>query len=93
MNIHPQEGIKPISDFRKDSSKIIKELRKNREPILLTQRGRSIAVLLDIETFEQMEQAAQIRTSYLRGVEDIQQGRVHTHADVVREIKARTKTK
>jgi len=55
MEINPQNGIKPVSDFRKDSAQILKDLKKNREPILLTQRGRVVAVLIDIETFEKMK--------------------------------------
>ncbi len=86
MHIHPQEGIKPISDFRKDSSRVLKMLRKNHEPILLTQRGRSVAVLIDIETFEKMEYAAHLRASYMRGVEDIKKGRTRTHKDVMGEM-------
>ena len=86
MEIQPQEGIKPISDFRKESSRILKELRRKRTPILLTQRGRSVAVLVDIETFEKMEYAAHLRSSYLRGIEDLRRGRVRRHKEVVRDI-------
>jgi prevent-host-death family protein len=87
MGIHPREGIKPISDFRRASSRILRELREKREPILLTQRGRSVAVLLDIETYERMEYDARLRASYLRGADDLARGRAHSHADVVREMR------
>lgn len=87
MEIHPTNGIKPISDFRKDSSNILKALQKTKGPIVLTQRGRSVAVLLDMDTFEQMEYAAHVRASYFRGVEDLAQGRSQSQEDVERMIR------
>lgn len=92
MEIHPREGVKPISDFRKDSSRILKELREKQEPILLTQRGRSVAVLLDIGTYEQLEYAAHFRASYFAGIADLKEGRKSSHAAVVQDIEARLKT-
>ena len=91
MNILPTEGIKPISDFRKDSAHLLKQLKEKHQPILLTQRGRSVAVLLDVETYEQMEYASYLRASYLRGVEDIKLNKKHRHADVVRDARERLK--
>ncbi len=82
MNIQPRTGVKPISDFRRDSSRILKALRETREPILLTQRGRSVAVLMDIATYEELEYAAHLRASYARGAEDLKAGRARSHEEV-----------
>ncbi|MEK6543920.1 MAG: type II toxin-antitoxin system Phd/YefM family antitoxin [Elusimicrobiota bacterium] len=87
MNIQAREGIEPISDFRKDSASVLKRLKNNREPILLTQRGRSVAVLLDIETFEKMEYAAHLRASYQRGIANLKNGDDRPHSDVANEFK------
>ena len=91
MHIQPQDGIKPISDFRKESSRIIRDLKKNREPILLTHRGRSVAVLLDVQTFEEMDRAAQLRASFLKGIEDVKKGRTHSHKEVQKLVRNRFK--
>ncbi len=87
MQIHPGEGVKPISDFRKDTAQILKQLKEKHEPILLTQHGHSVAVLLDIETFERLEYSAHLRASYSRGVRDLGQGRSRKHEEVERFIK------
>ena len=89
MQIRPREGIKPISDFRRDSARILKELRSSRAPILLTQRGRSVAVLLDLETYEDMEYAAYVRAKIARGEEDARAGRVVSHSAVFESLKKR----
>lgn len=90
MQVHPSSGVKPISDFRKHSAGILKQLKERGEPILLTQRGRSVAVLLDVETYQRLEEAARLRAAYLRGVEDLDRGRSTPHAEVVRAVKAQT---
>jgi len=90
MNVRPSQGVKPISDFRKDSARVLKFLQERREPILLTQRGRSVAVLLDVETYERLEYAAGLRASYLRGVEDIKRGRSHPHEEVEKGVLGRS---
>lgn len=89
MNIRPGEGVKPISDFRKDSARVLKFLQDHREPILLTQRGRSVAVLLDVETYERLEYVAGLRASYLRGVEDFKRGRSHPHEEAAKQVLGR----
>ena len=46
--------IKPVSEFRANAAELIDQLRVNRRPLVLTQRGHSAAVLLDVEDFEEM---------------------------------------
>lgn len=89
MDIQPRDGVKPISDFRKDSARVLKQLRERREPILLTQRGRSVAVLLDVETFERLEYAAGLRAAHLRGASDLDAGRSRPHAAVAKAVLGR----
>lgn len=89
MQIHPQDGVKPISDFRKDSARLLKQLRERREPILLTQRGRSVAVLMDVETYERLEYAAHVRAAYLRGLADLKAGRSRPHEAVMKSVLGR----
>lgn len=89
MNIRPRDGVKPISDFRKDSARVLQQLRDGKEPILLTQRGRSVAVLLDIETYERLEYAANLRAAYQRGVADLERGRSTPHDAVAKDVLAR----
>ena len=86
MNIRPREGVKPISDFRRDSARMLKALNSTHEPILLTQRGRSVAVLLDLETYERLEYVARLRSSYQKGVADIKRARCLTHAEAEKAI-------
>lgn len=89
MQINPNEGVKPISDFRKDAAGILATLKTKQEPILLTQRGHAVAVLLDVATYQHLEYAAHLRSSYQRGLEDLKKGRAYSHNDVIYSLKKR----
>ena len=44
----------PLTDFRAASARIIKRVRSTNQPMVLTQHGRSAAVLLGIEAYESL---------------------------------------
>lgn len=86
MDLDIIEDIRPITDFRNQASKIIKKLRETKNPILLTQRGRSAAVLVDAEEYQRQRDKLDLLTSIIRGKEDIKSGRTHTHAEVINDL-------
>jgi len=46
--------IKPVSAFRGNAAELIEHVRHTRKPLVLTQRGHSGAVLLDVEEYENL---------------------------------------
>ncbi len=88
-----KESIRPVSDFRKDLQQFLKKLNEDHHPIILTQRGRSVAVLIDIESYERMDYESRFRASFHRGLKDIKQGRVVPHERAMREIREVIKKK
>ena len=53
-------NILPVSDLRQDAAKILKKLRSNKEPIIITQRGRAAAVIIGVEAYEKSEHEKEI---------------------------------
>ena len=47
--------IRPISDLARDARAVIKRARERQEPVIITQRGRDVAVLLPIELYRTIE--------------------------------------
>jgi prevent-host-death family protein len=41
-----------VTDFRSHTSAVIEQVQKTKRPVVLTQHGRSAAVLLDVEVYE-----------------------------------------
>jgi prevent-host-death family protein len=48
-------NIIPVSDLRQGAAKILKQLRDNKEPLIITQRGRAAAVIIGVEAYEKSE--------------------------------------
>ncbi|NIR50812.1 type II toxin-antitoxin system Phd/YefM family antitoxin [candidate division KSB1 bacterium] len=66
-------NIRPLTDFRNKTKEYIKELNENKKPIVLTQHGKSAAVLLPAEKFQEMQE----QIEFMRKVEDYKNNRVH----------------
>ncbi len=88
MEINAGQDVKPISDFRKDSARVLKRLKETRKPVLLTQHGRSVAVLLDVHEYENLEYDRQFARAVAEGLGAVAQGKTHSHRDVMREARA-----
>lgn len=50
------EDIRPLSEFRSSVATFIKQVNDTRRPLVLTQRGRGVAVVVDIHEFETMRE-------------------------------------
>jgi len=48
------EDIRPLSEFRAGAAECIAQVRANKRPLVITQRGKSAAVLLDVEVYEDL---------------------------------------
>ena len=50
------EDIRPLSEFRSGVASFIKHVSDTRRPLILTQHGRGVAVVVDIREFEDMRE-------------------------------------
>lgn len=49
------QDIRPLSEFRSSAASLIKQVRETKRPLVITQRGRSVGVFLDVEVYEAMQ--------------------------------------
>ena len=76
--------IKPVTDFRSHPAAMLARVRESGRPIILTQRGWSAAVVLDIRTYQSMVDELDELRDITRGIADADAGRVHNHDDARR---------
>lgn len=50
----PSEDVRPVTEFRAHASAFLNQIRTTRRAVILTQHGRSAAVLLDIAVYEDL---------------------------------------
>lgn len=61
------EDLTSISEFRLRTAELVAKVKKNRRPLILTQHGRSTAVLEDIQAFEQKTERLELLEESSRG--------------------------
>lgn len=83
--ISVSKDIEPLSDFRKNAATFLKRLKAERKPIVLTQHGKSAAVLIDVSEYDRMVEHVQFLEAIIESREQYEAGNTLT-AD---EIKAR----
>ena len=75
----------PVSDLRKGAAALLEKVRKSREPIVITQRGRAAAVLLSVEEYERRERDLEILRLLAQGEKEIAAGVGHDLEEVLAE--------
>ena len=73
------EDLTPISDFRVRTAELVAKVKKTKRPIILTQRGRSAAVLEDIQEYERRTDRLELLESVLAGLRAAERGEVVPH--------------
>lgn len=49
--------IQSVSVFKRDASKILKQLKKTKQPVILTVNGKADAVIMDAESYQNLVEA------------------------------------
>jgi len=57
MNVNFKNDIKPISYIKTNAAEMMKYVNDNRNPIIITQNGEAKAVLMDIDSYQNMQNA------------------------------------
>ncbi len=52
MRLSLKEDVSSLFYFKSNFRKILKKVKNNRRPIIITQNGKSVGVFMDIETWE-----------------------------------------
>jgi prevent-host-death family protein len=49
--------IQSVSVFKRDASKILKQLKRTKQPVILTVNGKADAVIMDAESYQNLVEA------------------------------------
>lgn len=79
--VRVDEDIRPLSEFRAGVAKFVKQIHETRRPMVLTQRGRGVAVLVDVQEYEKMQERLEVLEEVYRAEEQISTGTGISHED------------
>lgn len=74
MEINLKKEIKPLSQFRTDPASILRQVRENRRPVVITERGNPSAILVDVEEYEKQQAKLELLEAIFEGERDFQEG-------------------
>jgi len=69
------EDIVPISDLKVNPGKIIRQVQEAHRPVVLTNRGRGVAVVQALSDFESDSEERTFMRAVLKGMVDLEEGR------------------
>jgi prevent-host-death family protein len=75
-----------VTTLKRQATELLSDIERDREPILITQHGLPSAYLLDVETYELMEQRMAILEGIARGEQAVADGRVASHAQAKKRL-------
>ena len=84
--------VKPISYLKANAAKVLTDLSEQRQPLVITQNGKTKAVLQDVASFEETQETLALLTILAVGNQDLEEGRVKPVADVVARLRAKRAT-
>lgn len=87
--LKPTRDIRPVTEFRANAAQYIDQVRETGQPVILTQHGRSAAVLLDVEAYETMLDELELLRDVRQAEDEVAAGRTRSHAAVSRKLRAR----
>jgi prevent-host-death family protein len=76
------DDVRPITDFKVKSSAIVEHARRTRRPVLITQRGRGVAVVVALEEFERMTEELAFGRAVDEGAEQARRRQFVAPSDV-----------
>jgi prevent-host-death family protein len=88
MNISLANDIEPLSEFRKKSADFVKRLKKEKQPIVLTQHGKSAAVLMDVSEYERFTRKMEMLEDLLEAKQQVEQGKTYSMDEAQKRIKS-----
>jgi prevent-host-death family protein len=87
MAINLKEDIKPISYIKTNAAEMMKYVNERKNPIIITQNGEAKAVLVDIETYQDTQDAFALMNIIKIAEKDMENGRVRKAEDVFKDLR------
>jgi prevent-host-death family protein len=71
MSVKFSEDIVPLSEMKINPGKIVKRTNESHRPVLLTSRGRGVAVMQSLDDFESAEEEKAFMRGVVEGFNDL----------------------
>jgi len=81
MRVKFSEDVIPLSDLKVNPGKVVGKVNETHRPVLLTSRGRGVAVVQSIEEYEKKAEELDFVKAVAKGLADVREGDTVTLSD------------
>jgi len=86
MQVKFSEDVVPLSDLKINPGKVVRRAHDTHRPILLTSRGRGVAVVQGLEEFERTAEELRFVKAVAKGLMDVREGNTVSLADAKKTL-------
>jgi prevent-host-death family protein len=86
MHIKFSEDVIPLSDLKVNPGKVVNHAKDTHRPVLLTSRGRGVAVVQGLEDYENTKEELEFVKALAQGLMEIKEGETFNIADVKKQL-------
>ncbi len=80
------QDIRPMSEFRSEVASFLKQVHDTKRPLVITQHGKGVAVLLDVNEFEVMQDKIELYEDLEKSITQIEAGSGISHDDAKKQV-------
>ncbi len=83
------QDIRPMSEFRSGVASFIKQVHETKRPLVITQHGKGVGVLLDVAEYEAMREKIELLEDIQTSITQINDGEGINHEDAKNMVLSR----
>lgn len=68
------QDIRPMSEFRTGIASFLKQVHDTKRPMIITQHGKGVAVLLDVNEYEAMQEKIELLQDIQTSISQLENG-------------------
>jgi len=80
------QDIRPMSEFRSGVASFLKQVHDTKRPLVITQHGKGVAVLLDVNEFEVMQDKIELYEDLEKSITQLEAGSGVSHDDAKKQV-------
>ena len=81
-----EQDIRPMSEFRSGVASFLKQVHDTKRPLVITQHGKGVGVLLDVGEFEAMQEKIELLEDIHTSISQLEAGNGIHHQDAKKAV-------
>ena len=86
MSVKFSEDVIPLTDLKINPGKVVNHAKDTHRPVLLTSRGRGVAVVQALDEYEKNEEERAFLRAIAKGMMDVKEGKEMPLSEVLEKL-------